>query len=103
MLSTTRLSPGLITAGWTGEAPCAHNSEGAIKIAASKTPRRNLAKRAGTHPINSLRVGSANSLFPLLTAVKESDIENCSAPPWQVFAFAVHPNSERSSAILPSQ
>src|ERR1051326_5982168 len=74
MFSTTRLSPGLITAGVDGGPLCASNSEGAIKIAASKTPGRNLAKKADTHFIIPSMYG-AKSLFPPFTVVKESDLK----------------------------
>jgi hypothetical protein len=45
MFSTTRLSPGLSTAGWLGGAPCAISREAVIKVAVSKTAERNLSRR----------------------------------------------------------
>src|SRR5438270_13776595 len=48
MFSTTRLSPGLRTAGCTGDAACATSGEAAIKIDANKTVERKDPERENT-------------------------------------------------------
>src|ERR1700739_3744552 len=93
MFSTTRLSPGLITAGWAGGVPRASNNEGAIERTAS-IPGRNLTQSVDASFITP-SMGGARSLFPLLITVKL----RCAS----VFLLAPATEHRALGAILPSQ
>src|SRR4051812_44570215 len=58
MFSTTRLSPGLSTAGWVGGAPCAMSGEAAMKMDANKIAERRDAERENTRLTNPPRSGA---------------------------------------------